>query len=112
MSTYACWRLWVGACIDDINVDEIPESTWEMMDKLYEEPYEIKKLKIERFSIPGESGGIGVTVAELHWTDEDQVFDLTYIIKAKRMVPRLQKVFDKPEIKAAILIRHHIDLGG
>lgn len=110
--SYACWRLWVGVCVDDIDVDEVPENTWEMMNKLYEEPCEIKKLKIERFYIPGESGGIGVTVTELDWTDEDQVFDLKHITKAKRMIPRLQKVFDRLEIRAPILIRHHIDLSG
>ena len=112
MSTYACWRLWVGIKRAYLHVDMLPERTWEILDQLYDEPYKVGGLQIENITLIGQYDGVGVIVAELHWGDENDVFDVKMIAKAKKIVPQLQKIFDKLGIKTKVAIMHNIDLGG
>ena len=112
MSTYACWRLWVGVRWVDIDISELSASTFIIFDQLSNEPYKIGGLEIEHISIWGDEHGIGVVVKELHWTDENIIFDLKVITKAKRIALQLQKIFNGFGIKPKVAIMHTIDLGG
>lgn len=116
MSTYAEWRLWVGVRMEDIDLDTIPDTTYEILDTLYEKPRKIQRLKIEHISNGvNKSGGIGVIIRELGWNyelDDQNIFDLKKVAEAQRMVTRLQEVFDQLGIKAKVRIMHHVDLGG
>ncbi len=116
MSTYAYWRLWVGARMGDIDFTKAPSRTNQILDQMHEgKPYEIEDLKLGAIYMHGEIVGIGVEVSELGWNIEigdENVFDTTKVIKAQELVPRVQKVFDDMGVVAPILIIHHIDLGG
>jgi len=96
----------------DVNVDELPESTFEILDQLHDKPYKIGGLRIEYISLLEDEGGAGVIVTELHWTDGDNIFDLKVIAKAKRIALQLQKIFSGLGIEAKVAIMHTIDLGG
>ncbi len=116
MSTYACWRLWVGARFGNIDLTEAPTSTHEILDKLYDgEPYYMDDMPVKHIYMNGKTVGIGVEVQELNWGTEigsDNVFDVKKVAEAQRVLPRLQKAFGDLGLRAQILIIHHIDLGG
>lgn len=111
MSTYACWRLWVGVKWTDVDISGLPENTFMILDQLRDEPYKVGGLQIEHISILGEKGGIGVVVKELHWTDKNNVFDLKVIARAERITRQLQRIFKGLGIEAKVAIMHIINLG-
>ena len=112
MSTHACWRLWAGVKWTDIDINELSEHTFTILNQLHDEPYKIGGLEIEHISMIGDEGGIGVVVKELHWTDENNIFDLNVIVKAKKTAHKLQRIFNGLGIEARVAIMHTIDLGG
>lgn len=116
MSTYARWRLWVGAQIECIDLSEAPAIIHERLDQLQGgESYEVEGLKLEAIDMHGETIGLGVIVAELGWKTEigpENVFDEKKVATALMLVPRVEKAFRDMGIAAQIFVMHHIDLGG
>jgi hypothetical protein len=115
MSTYAYWRLWVGARIESIDSINAPQKTLEILDQLKEGTFEIEGLKLTQIYMHGEAVGIGVEVYELGWNtklDGDNVFDNTKIIEANALVPKLSKIFMDLGLLTWTSVYHHLNLGG
>lgn len=112
MSTYACWRLWAGIRLADLNYNEISLDACYLISAIREEPHVMEGLKVEYISLPEESGGVGVVVMEHHWRDAACTFDTKKITHAKTVVTELQDIFRRFGIVAKVALMHHIDLGG
>ncbi|MDP3778592.1 MAG: hypothetical protein Q8R30_00910 [bacterium] len=113
MGTYACWRLWAGFKLEDINYSEISADASDLLDQICEEPRMMEGLKVEYISLPeGASGGIGVVVMEQHWSDDLCVLDTEKIDHAQGVLVQLQDVFRQSGIVVKANLMHHIDLGG
>lgn len=108
MSTYAEWTLWVGVLMEDVDVDAVSDTTYEILDGLYAGPRKIEGLKIEHIY---NQSGIGVVVATLNWNDEQKIFDLKKVAKAQAIVPKLQKIFSQLGIGVKVRIMHYVDVG-
>lgn len=116
MSTYAQWRLWVGARMGQIDLTEAPTRTHQILDLLAEgKKYYRGDICIERIDMHGEVVGIGVEVVDFGWTTEigeDNIFDPTRVAQAQVLVPKVQEIFNDLGLGSNIQIFHHLDLRG
>lgn len=113
MGTYACWRLWAGFRLGDIDYRDVSDSACCLLDEISQEPRIIEGLKVEYVSLPEDaSGGIGVVVMEQHWSDGLCVLDAEKITYAQGVLVQLQDVFRQSGIVANAKLMCHIDLGG
>ncbi len=116
MSTYAYWRLWVGAEHKEIDYAASSDRTKFLLDQFYGGmPLHSGTLTLEEIYMHGRTIGLGVKIVELSWTDEigsENVFDPTKVTEAQAALPVIQQLFDKLELKTTVRIFHHLDLGG
>ncbi len=116
MSTYARWVLWVGAEMGWMDLTGAYRRTDEILNQLSQgKLYEVDGVKIQYIHMHGEKVGLGVEVAELHWTDKldnKNTFDSRKIQEAENLVSKVDSILASIGITAKIAVRHHVDLGG